>query len=27
VIFNLNTRGNIARVVQGEKVGSLVTAD
>jgi len=26
VIFNLNTRGNIKRVVQGEKVGSLVTA-
>ena len=26
VIFNLNTRGNIKRVVQGEKIGSLVTA-
>jgi uridylate kinase len=26
VVFNLNTRGNIKRVVQGEKVGSLVTA-
>ncbi|HEX8925184.1 MAG TPA: UMP kinase [Terriglobales bacterium] len=26
VVFNLNTRGNIARVVTGEKVGSLVTA-
>ncbi len=25
VIFNLNTRGNIKRVVMGEKVGSLVT--
>jgi uridylate kinase len=27
VIFNLNKRGNIGRVVMGEKVGSLVTAD
>jgi uridylate kinase len=27
VIFNLNTEGNIRRVVLGEKVGSLVTAD
>jgi uridylate kinase len=27
VIFNLNNRGNIRRVVLGEKVGSLVTAD
>jgi uridylate kinase len=26
LIFNLNTRGNIQRVVMGEKVGSLVTA-
>lgn len=26
IIFNLNTRGNIRRVVLGEKVGSLVTA-
>jgi len=26
LVFNLNTRGNIARVVTGEKVGSLVTA-
>jgi uridylate kinase len=26
LVFNLNTRGNIARVVAGEKVGSLVTA-
>ena len=26
VIFNLNTLGNIKRVVQGEKIGSLVTA-
>ncbi len=26
VIFNLNVRGNIKRVVQGERVGSLVTA-
>ncbi len=26
IIFNLNTRGNIQRVVMGEKVGSLVTA-
>ena len=25
VIFNLNTRGNIRRVVMGERVGSLVT--
>jgi uridylate kinase len=25
LIFNLNTRGNIRRVVMGEKVGSLVT--
>ena len=25
LIFNLNTRGNIQRVVMGEKVGSLVT--
>ncbi len=25
IIFNLNTRGNIRRVVLGEKVGSLVT--
>jgi uridylate kinase len=27
IIFNLNKRGNIGRVVLGEKVGSLVTAD
>jgi uridylate kinase len=27
VIFNLNNRGNIGRVVLGEKVGSLVTAE
>jgi len=26
VIFNLNTRGNIRRVITGEKVGSLVSA-
>ena len=26
VIFNLNTRGNIRRVVTGEKVGSLINA-
>jgi uridylate kinase len=26
IIFNLNTRGNIQRVVLGEKVGSLVSA-
>ncbi|HUO60408.1 MAG TPA: UMP kinase [Candidatus Acidoferrales bacterium] len=26
LVFNLNTRGNIARVVTGEKIGSLVTA-
>jgi uridylate kinase len=26
VIFNLGTHGNIKRVVQGEKVGSLVSA-
>src|SRR2546421_6140927 len=26
VIFNLNKRGNIRRVVSGEKIGSLVTA-
>ncbi|HVP65583.1 MAG TPA: UMP kinase [candidate division Zixibacteria bacterium] len=26
LVFNLNTRGNIARVVTGERVGSLVTA-
>lgn len=26
IIFNLNTSGNIRRVVMGEKVGSLVTA-
>src|SRR3989304_2597726 len=25
IVFNLNVSGNIARVVQGEKVGSLVT--
>ena len=24
IVFNLNVPGNIARVVQGEKVGSLV---
>jgi uridylate kinase len=27
IIFNLNKHGNIRRVVLGEKVGSLVTAD
>jgi uridylate kinase len=27
IIFNLNRRGNIRRVVLGEKVGSLVTVD
>ncbi len=27
VIFNLNRRGNIRRVVLGERVGSLVSAD
>jgi uridylate kinase len=26
IIFNLNKRGNIQRVVMGEKVGSLVSA-
>jgi len=26
VIFNLNRRGNIRRVLTGEKIGSLVTA-
>jgi uridylate kinase len=26
IIFNLNGRGNIKRVCQGEKIGSLVTA-
>ncbi|HVP42930.1 MAG TPA: hypothetical protein VMS96_05830, partial [Terriglobales bacterium] len=26
VIFNLNKRGNIKRVVTGEKVGSLINA-
>ena len=26
VIFNLNRRGNIKRVVTGEKIGSLVSA-
>ena len=26
VIFNLNKRGNIKRVVTGEKVGSLILA-
>ncbi len=26
-VFNLNTRGNIARVVKGEKVGTVVCAD
>jgi uridylate kinase len=26
IIFNLNRTGNIARVVTGEKVGSLVSA-
>jgi uridylate kinase len=26
VVFNLNVPGNIKRVVQGEKVGSLVSA-
>jgi uridylate kinase len=26
VIFNLNQRGNIAKVVTGEKIGSLVSA-
>ena len=26
IIFNMNRTGNIRRVVQGEKVGSLVTA-
>jgi uridylate kinase len=25
IVFNLNVPGNIVRVVQGEKVGSLVT--
>jgi hypothetical protein len=24
-VFNLNTRGNIERVVRGEDIGSLVT--
>ena len=27
IIFNMNVRGNIQRVVQGEKVGSVVTSD
>ena len=26
IIFNMNQPGNIRRVIQGEKVGSLVTA-
>jgi len=26
IIFNLNKRGNIQRVITGEKVGSLVCA-
>jgi len=26
IIFNLNERGNVRRVVLGEKVGSLVSA-
>jgi uridylate kinase len=26
IIFNLNTHGNIRRVITGEKVGSLVCA-
>jgi uridylate kinase len=26
VVFNLNRRGNIGRVVMGEKVGSIVGA-
>ena len=26
IIFNLNQRGNIAKVVTGEKIGSLVSA-
>ncbi len=27
IIFNMNTPGNIKRVVMGEKVGSTVTAE
>jgi len=27
VIFNLNRRGNIQRVVMGERIGSLVNED
>ncbi|HEV2990778.1 MAG TPA: UMP kinase, partial [Candidatus Angelobacter sp.] len=26
IVFNLNVRGNIKRVVTGEKIGSLVSA-
>ena len=26
VVFNLNQRGNIGRVVMGEKIGSMVCA-
>ena len=26
IVFNLNTRGNIQKVVMGEKIGSLVSA-
>jgi len=26
IVFNLNTRGNIKKVVTGEKIGSLVSA-
>jgi uridylate kinase len=27
IVFNMNTAGNIKRVVMGEKVGSTVTVD
>jgi uridylate kinase len=26
IVFNLNVRGNVKRVVTGEKIGSLVSA-
>jgi uridylate kinase len=27
IVFNMNVAGNIARVVRGEKIGSLVSGD
>jgi len=27
IVFNINTKGNIRRVIEGEKIGSLVTPD